>query len=154
MKTSLAHPVSLSTRRLTRACLAGVLVSLVGITLSDTVAHATSYLVTTTTDGGAGSLRDAISQANANPGPDTINVPAGTYTLTIAGASEDVNATGDLDVTGPTTIIGAGSGSTIIDANGIDRVMDLQGGPVTLQSSYADVESHQNAQVHPCRFAP
>ncbi len=134
MKTSLAHPVSPSSRRFTRACLAGALVSLVGITLTDNIAHATSYLVTTTADGGLGSLRDAITLANANPGPDTINVPAGTYTLTIAGASEDLNATGDLDVTGPTTFIGAGSGSTIIDANGIDRVMDLLGGPVTLQS--------------------
>src|SRR5262245_31951520 len=30
---------------------------------------------------------------------DTINVPAGTYTLTIAGPDEDASATGDLDIT-------------------------------------------------------
>ena len=107
--------------------------SLVGLTLTDNVAHASSYLVTTTADGGAGSLRDAITQANANPGPDTITIPAGTYTLTIAGRGEDANLTGDLDVTGATTIIGAGAGSTIIDAAGIDRVFDIVGGPTVLQ---------------------
>jgi len=134
MKTSLAHPVSLSTRRLTLACLAGALVSLVGLTLTDNIAHAASYSVTITTDGGAGSLRNAITLANTNPGPDTINLPAGTYTLTIAGENEDLNATGDLDITGATTIIGAGSGSTIIDAYGIDRGIEMFGGPVVLQS--------------------
>jgi len=91
-------------------------------------------MVMTTNDGGAGSLRDAITQANTNPGPDIINLPAGTYTLTIGGINEDSNATGDLDITGETTIIGAGSGSTIIDANGIDRAIELIGGPVILQS--------------------
>ncbi|MEO6123317.1 MAG: choice-of-anchor Q domain-containing protein [Ilumatobacteraceae bacterium] len=134
MKASLAHPASSSTRRVTRACVAGALVSLVGLTFTDHVAHADSYSVTTTDDGGAGSLRDAITQANNHPGPDIINVPAGTYTLTIAGTNEDSNATGDLDITGETTIIGAGSGSTTIDANGIDRAIELTGGPVTLQS--------------------
>lgn len=107
--------------------------SLIGITLTDNVAHATSYLVTTTTDGGAGSLRDAITQANANPGPDTISVPAGTYTLTIAGRDEEANLTGDLDVLGATTIVGTGAGLTIIDAAGIDRALDVIGGPTMLQ---------------------
>ncbi|HQZ36703.1 MAG TPA: choice-of-anchor Q domain-containing protein [Ilumatobacteraceae bacterium] len=134
MKTTLAHPVSSSSRRLTRACIVGALVSLTGLVLTDNVAHATSFVVTTTADGGLGSLRDAITQANANPGPDTINLPAGTYTLTIAGTNENSNATGDLDITGETTIIGAGSGATIIDANGIDRAIEMHGGPVILQS--------------------
>ena len=107
--------------------------SLVGFALTDTVAHATDFAVTIMADGGAGSLRDAIRQANANPGPDTITVPVGTYTLSIAGRDEDANLTGDLDITGPTTIIGAGAGLTIIDAAGIDRVFDIIGGPTELQ---------------------
>ena len=38
-----------------------------------------AFSVTTTADGGAGSLRQAITDANATPGPDTIefNIPAG-----------------------------------------------------------------------------
>lgn len=77
------------------------------------------------------SLRGAIIAANANGvGADTINLPAGTYTLTLAGINEDLGATGDLDITSNITIAGAGAASTIIqagttNANGIDRVFDL-----------------------------
>ena len=41
---------------------------------------------------------------------------------------EDANATGDLDVTGPLEILGAGAAVTIIDAGGIDRVLDVRPG--------------------------
>ena len=77
------------------------------------------------------SLREAISAANAAAGADTVTIPAGTYTLAIAnggGTNEDNNATGDLDINGPTTLTGAGAASTIIqagttNANGIDKVL-------------------------------
>jgi hypothetical protein len=48
------------------------------------VAAATTFIVFNTNDGGAGSLRQAIVNANANPGVDTINfnLPAGVQTLT------------------------------------------------------------------------
>src|SRR5438093_12159986 len=58
-------------------------------------------------------LRAAIQEANANVGPDTIVVPAGTYLLTIAGQGEDAAATGDLDIRDDLTITGAGADSTI-----------------------------------------
>jgi CSLREA domain-containing protein len=78
------------------------------------------------------SLREAITAANANGAapPDVIGVPAGVYTLSIAGT--DVGAapnpaTGDLDVTvGSVTINGAGAGVTIIDGGDIDRVLDVK----------------------------
>ena len=44
------------------------------------------------------SLRGAIVTANAATGADTITLPAGTYTLTRAGANEDAASTGDLDI--------------------------------------------------------
>ena len=86
-------------------------------------------------DGGAAggwSLRDAVLYGNTNAGADTINLPAGTYTLAIAGRAEDVGLTGDLDVLGNLTIQGAGAETTIIDGNGIDRVLDVFPG-VTLE---------------------
>ncbi len=73
------------------------------------------------------SLREAIVAANALAGADTITVPAGTFTLTIAGAGEDAGATGDLDITGDVTINGAGAATTIIDANALDRVFHVIG---------------------------
>ncbi|MFQ5342076.1 MAG: CSLREA domain-containing protein, partial [Anaerolineae bacterium] len=82
------------------------------------------------------SLREAIQAANTNSavdactagsGDDTINLPAGTYILALAGANENGNATGDLDVWGNLVINGAGAASTIINGGGIDRVLDSYG---------------------------
>jgi len=70
-------------------------------------------------------LRAALQQANALTGPDTIMLPAGTYTLTISGRCEDTAATGDLDITEDLTITGAGAATTIIDGGGIDRIFDV-----------------------------
>ncbi len=97
------------------------------------------------------SLREAIRSANTNTavdactaggsGPDTINVPAGTFTLSIAnpgGTDEHWALSGDLDITqyvapppsvttsGPVIINGANGGGTIIDGGGIDRVFDVR----------------------------
>jgi hypothetical protein len=98
--------------------------------------RATTYLVDRTDDPPSASacqdatpndcsLRGAILAANANPGADTIMLPANTYTLTITGRGEDVAATGDLDITGDVTIVGAGAPTTIIDGGGIDRIFDV-----------------------------
>ena len=84
---------------------------------------------------GSCSLREAITAANDDSsgpggdcakgsGADTIQVPAGTYVLSGA-ASENGNATGDLDILSTLTIAGAGSGATTIDANQVDRVLDV-----------------------------
>lgn len=77
-------------------------------------------------------LRAAVMEANALAGPDTISVPAGTYTLTLGpsddefnfdGAREDI---GDLDVLNDDlTINGAGAATTIIDGGSIDRIFDV-----------------------------
>ena len=77
------------------------------------------------TAGGKCTLRAAVQQANALTGPDTIMLPAGTYTLTISGRCEDTAATGDLDITEDLTITGAGAATTIIDGGGIDRIFDV-----------------------------
>ena len=39
--------------------------------------HAANYVVTTTEDNVSGSLRQAIQNANQNPGPDTITLSPG-----------------------------------------------------------------------------
>jgi hypothetical protein len=80
------------------------------------------------------SLRDAIIFSNANAGTDTITFAAATngipFTLSIAntgGVNEDAAQKGDLDINDSVTIVGNGSGITIIqagtnNANGIDKV--------------------------------
>src|SRR5213593_4296317 len=78
------------------------------------------------TAGGTCTLRAAIQEANALPGPDTITVPAGTYLLTIEGQDEDAAVTDDLDITDDVTITGAGADRTILDGKGIDRIFDIE----------------------------
>jgi hypothetical protein len=70
--------------------------------------------VTNTNDSGAGSLRQAL--AEAGPG-ETINLPAGTYTLTSA----------PLKLTKSVTISGAGSSATILSSGGAFRVLEGTG---------------------------
>ncbi len=109
-------------------------------------AHAATITVTTAADAvgadGACSLREAVSAANTDtalPGPgecaagtpaatDRIVLGPGLYRRSITGVGEDANAMGDLDVTGPLEILGAGAAVTIIDAGGIDRVIDVRPG--------------------------
>jgi hypothetical protein len=71
------------------------------------------------------SLREAIIATNNTIGLDAVFVPAGTYTLSIAGAAEDLAATGDLDIRNPLILAGAGASATTIDAGGIDRAFSL-----------------------------
>lgn len=86
------------------------------------------------------SLREAIQSANTDvdfggctrsgTAPYAIDLPAGTYTLVLIGASEDANETGDLDIHATVEIVGAGAESTIIQAGlapgiGIDRVFHV-----------------------------
>jgi len=74
---------------------------------------------------------------------DTISLPGGTYTNAIAGTGEDMNATGDLDITKSVIITGAGAASTIIDGNFIDRVfhVDALAGGITVTISRVTVRN-------------
>jgi len=77
------------------------------------------------------SLRGAVQFANiALNSPTTINLPAGTYTLSTNGASQcDGNTAGDLGINLTTTIAGAGAATTIIRQHGTtDGVMCLNEG--------------------------
>lgn len=85
--------------------------------------HAATYTVDRTTDPGNGatrctalmcSLRGAVSSANASAGPDHIVLAAGVYTLSLTGAGEDANLTGDLDILDELSIEGARSANTTI----------------------------------------
>jgi hypothetical protein len=83
-------------------------------------------------------LRSSIQAANSvDSGPVTIDVPAGHYRLTIAPSGGDDAATGDLNVTNdgfPVSIVGAGSGKTVVDANYLDRAFNIGSGANVLIS--------------------
>lgn len=71
---------------------------------------------------GVCTLRAAIMEANALAGTDTINLPAGVYTLTLSGGGD---AGGDLDINTSLVINGAGSATTIVAASASFRVMHV-----------------------------
>jgi hypothetical protein len=58
-------------------------------------------------------------EANRAPGgPHTVSIPSGTYTLMIPSTGTDTEAAGALKIAAGMSIIGAGSSTTIINANG------------------------------------
>jgi len=94
---------------------------------ADVIDAAAGNGICETATAGECTLRAAISEANALAGDDIITLPAGTYTQTLTG-SENVNASGDWDVTSNITIDGAGAATTIIEAaattnTAVERVM-------------------------------
>lgn len=82
------------------------------------VAQAATYTVTNLADSGAGSLRQAITDANSNPGADTIVFAAtGVITLT----------SGELAIADSLTIQGPGAGRLAVDGNASSRVFLISG---------------------------
>ncbi|MEO8958175.1 MAG: choice-of-anchor Q domain-containing protein [Rudaea sp.] len=107
------------------------------------------------TTAGTCTLRAAFMEANHASGAGaTISIPAGIYRLTrsatIVGCAGDDETCGDLNLTAGSpviTITGAGAATTIIDANQIDRVLNIDSGRsvsisgVTMRNGYLDCGS-------------
>ena len=83
---------------------------------------------------GSCSLREAVTLANTRLGPDRILLPASTaLQLTRAGAGDDANSTGDLDVTDDLEIVGAGPTQTILTQTAADRLLHVLGGRLVVR---------------------
>ena len=89
------------------------------------------FVVTKTTDDNGPcdpadcALREAVLAANALPGMDTVQMPAGTYQLSIP---ENLDLGGDIDIIDDVEIIGV-PGSTTVSGTGLggfqDRIFDM-----------------------------
>lgn len=81
------------------------------------------------------------AHGNALPaGPYIINLLANDYTLSRAGADEDTNSTGDLDLSASVTIQGVSATLTSINGGSIDRILDIDpADSVTITVVLADV---------------
>ncbi|HUZ27799.1 MAG TPA: CSLREA domain-containing protein, partial [Solirubrobacteraceae bacterium] len=119
-------------------------------------AHAATIHVNTDKDPeapapGVCSLREAIIASNTDvavggcpagtSGGNTIELPGGTYVLTIAPTGVDDATTGDLNITAPVKISGAGLATTAIVQTRADRVIDdesagVQISGVTIRGGY------------------
>src|SRR3954451_2889549 len=140
-----ARVVRLRPRRLRPALVAAV--SAIAVLMSCAPAFASTIDVSTNadtvSDDGQCSLREAITAAfthlpsGAKAGEcvagdgnqDTVKLGAGKFVLTrVPAADENDNAFGDLDIRSSLTLQGAGAASTTIDANKIDRVIEVRTG--------------------------
>lgn len=110
-------------------------------------------------DGLIGSLRWAINQANLNPGSDTITLAAGTYTISLTNVlADDLNATGDLDITSDISFVGANAATTIVTTTVADRVFDVLSGTVSFSgltisggSNVSQAAASPSPALPPCR---
>jgi len=109
-----------------------ILAAMIGMRLTGARAHSIAamplaFTVMNLNDSGPGSLRDAIAQANASPGADTINFEdelSGTITLT----------SGELLISEDLTINGPGIFSIIVSGNHASRVFEIAGGVTAMIS--------------------
>ena len=83
-------------------------VLLVSILLMTTLSYG-QFVVTNNNDAGAGSLRQAVIDANAAAGPNTVTFDAD-YTISLT--------TGQIVINDDLTITGTGIGNTILDGSG------------------------------------
>ncbi len=80
-------------------------------------AGAATFTVTSLNDSGPGSLRQAVLDANATFGPDTIEFQAGlTGTITLT--------TGEIQITDALTLNGPGAGVLAISGNNKSRIFN------------------------------
>ncbi|MSZ89882.1 MAG: hypothetical protein F2585_11115 [Actinobacteria bacterium] len=98
------------------------------LVLAPQAGAATTYTVTNTADSGAGSLRQAIDDANSNAGADIVVFDAsatGTITLT----------TGHLEITDDVTITGLGTAASTISGNNTNRIFYIYNNAASLTVS-------------------
>ncbi|MDN5924749.1 MAG: right-handed parallel beta-helix repeat-containing protein [Xanthomonadales bacterium] len=127
------------TSAMARALPGGLLLA-AGLLLAPSVMAAT-YPVSNNNDSGAGSLRDAIGQANASVGvADTITF-APNVTGTITLTSGNLQVTDPVDIQGPgaavLTVSGAGIGASLTMGSSATTMAVSDGGVFSFESPYS-----------------
>ncbi len=104
-------------------------------------ASAATFVVTKETDDNGPctpddcALREAILAANVVPGPDVVEIPAGTYQLSLTGPPENSGTTGDLDIIDELELRGESTRTVTVIGNGVERVLHVGGVRGTVELS-------------------
>ncbi len=119
---------SRQTKRMSMAVAMIVMAAMIGVSVGGRRVQGAApmtFTVTSLNDSGAGSLRQAILDANANAGPDTITFELG-VTGTITLMTGQLVITDDLKITGP------GATSLTVSGNDAFRVFTIDSVTVTI----------------------
>jgi predicted outer membrane repeat protein len=111
------------------------------LVLAPQAGAATTFTVTNTADSGAGSLRQAVLDANNNPGADLVVFDAsstGTITLT----------SGDIDITDDVMITGLGAADSIISGNNNSRIFYIYNSDAPLTVSISGLTMTEGASAN------
>ena len=124
------------------------IILIIALLIFNTTAFAAVINVNSTADSlvagdGQCTIREAINNSNNDNdttggdctqglGIDTINIPAGTYRITLNGPGDNANLTGDFDITNSVTILGVEGAEAIIQGPNNDRVFDFQAAMINL----------------------
>lgn len=93
-------------------------------------ARAATFTVVNSSDSGTGSLRDALSLANANADADTIVFDSSAFSAT--SPQTIVLSSGELPLAHDVTVLGPGAGLLGVSGNNASRVLHVTGGRATL----------------------
>jgi uncharacterized repeat protein (TIGR01451 family) len=125
--------------RLVAATLATILATGVLAIVPTSVASAANQTVTNCNDGGAGSLRAAV--ANANSG-DTV-----TFSVTCPPGSPIALTSGPIDITTSLTIAGPGASQLAVSGNGDSQVFNVASGNTVTISGITVENGHNNTSI-------
>jgi len=106
--------------------LAANCVWLAGLVLIPAAANATTYTVTNLSDSGTGSLRAAITSANADPGSTIVFQSGLTGTIKLASSLPNITVSGSMTITGP--------GASVLTISGQNQysLLAITSGTVTI----------------------
>jgi hypothetical protein len=90
----------------------------------------TEFFVTNTNDSGSGSLRQAVLDANADAGAETITFVGSTFTD--ATPDSITLTTGELGISSDVTLTGTGANLLTISGNNASRVLNISSGVVSI----------------------
>ena len=118
-----------------------------------TLSTANTFVVTNTANGGVGSLRQAMLDANASAGPDTIDLTGVSGAILISSALPFL--AGDLTVLGPgrDTLAIDGGGTTSAFAGNVAK-LTLRGLEVRNVTGQAGpgIQTYGSLEITDCRF--
>jgi len=116
--------------------------ALTALILVGTLCTNAAIVVTNNNDAGAGSLRQAIIDANGNIGIDTILFNA------VTNGTSIVLTSGQLDITGSLFIIGNGVDSTMIDGNNAYRILNISTNGVDITVDSLNIQNGTTKAVY------